>query len=139
MQLVNDYDTSDCILFQQAFNNKPVTACYPVQDWQIFSSFLIFCYYFNRLKGHEISYKIWETRKKFHILHLAPCAITKRFILKKYIQGSWVTSITIVWQYSNVLTLFQCFLSEERFHHFFIHLCFMLPSNFIVLGVKSLK
>ena len=103
---------------------------------KICSSFLIFCYYFNRLKAHEISYKIWETRKIFTILHLAPCTTTKRFILKKYIQDSWFTSIIIVWQYYNLLVLFQWFLNDERFHHF-IHLCFMLPSNFIALGVKS--
>ena len=44
-----------------------------MQYWQIFSSFLIFCYYFTRLKAREISCKIWETRKIFLILHSAPC------------------------------------------------------------------
>ena len=43
-----------------------------VQYWQIFSSFLIFCCYFTRLKVREISCKIWETRKIFPILPSAP-------------------------------------------------------------------
>ena len=40
--------------------------------WQIFSSFLIFCCCFTRLKAREISCKIWKTRKIFPILHSAP-------------------------------------------------------------------
>ena len=54
-------------------NDKVVIARCLVQYWQIFSSFLIFCYYFTRLKAREISYNIWETQKRFPILHSAPC------------------------------------------------------------------
>ena len=43
-----------------------------MQYFQIFSSFLIFCCYFTRLKAREISFKIWETREIFPILHSAP-------------------------------------------------------------------
>ena len=60
-------------LFRPAFNDKVVIARCPVQYWQIFSSFLIFCCYFTLLKAREISCKIWETRRIFPILHSAPC------------------------------------------------------------------
>ena len=43
-----------------------------MQYWQIFFSFLLVCYYFTRLKAPKINCKIWETRKIFPILHLAP-------------------------------------------------------------------
>ena len=59
-------------LFRPAFNDKVVIARCPVQYWQIFSSFLIFCCYFTRLKAREISCKKWETRKIFPTLHSAP-------------------------------------------------------------------
>ena len=51
-----------------------------MQYWQIFSSFLIFCCYFTRLKAGEISCKIWETRKIFPILHSA--AYNNNYILR---------------------------------------------------------
>ena len=51
------------IWFQQAFNDKVVIARCLVQYWQIFSWFLIFCYYFTRLRAREISRKIWEIQK----------------------------------------------------------------------------
>ena len=57
---------------QQAFNNKVVIARYLVQYWQLFSWFLMFCYYFSRLNAREISRKILETRNIFAILHSAP-------------------------------------------------------------------
>ena len=44
-----------------------------VQYRQIFSSFLISCFYFIRLKARVISCKIRETRKIFPILYLATC------------------------------------------------------------------
>ena len=67
------WDNSWYILFRQAFNDKVVITRCLVQYLQIFSSFLIFCCYFTRLKAREISCKIWETRKIFPILHSAPC------------------------------------------------------------------
>ena len=68
-------NNSHYIWFQQAFNDKVVIAHCLMQYWQIFSSFLIFCYYFTHLKALEISCKIWEARKIFLILRLAvtPC------------------------------------------------------------------
>ena len=51
-------DSSCYIPFQRAFNDKVVIARSLVQYWQIFSSFLIFCYYFTRLKAREISCKM---------------------------------------------------------------------------------
>ena len=44
-----------------------------MQYWQIFYSFLIFCYYFTCLKAPDLSFKIWETCKTFVILDMAPC------------------------------------------------------------------
>ena len=49
-------------------SDKLVIALWPRTIWQIFSSFLIFCFYFTRLKAREISWKIRETRKIFTIL-----------------------------------------------------------------------
>ena len=46
------------LVLDQALKDKVVIARCLVQYWQIFSSFLIFCYYFTRLKAREISYKI---------------------------------------------------------------------------------
>ena len=66
-------DNSCYIWFQQAFNGKVVIARYLMQYLQIFSSFLLFCYYFTRLKAPEISCKIWETRKIFSVSNSAPC------------------------------------------------------------------
>ena len=66
LQLVSKYNIwfdFNNIWFQQVFNDKVVTARCLVQYWQIFLSFLIFCYYFTRLKA----------RKIFPILHSAPC------------------------------------------------------------------
>ena len=40
-------------------------------------------------------------------------------------------------QYYNGLVLLQKFLSEEHFHLFLVILRLVLPSNFIVSGVKS--
>ena len=51
--------------FNKHFNNKVVAAHCFVQYWQIFSSFLIFCYYFTHLKAHEISSKYDKLRKYF--------------------------------------------------------------------------
>ena len=59
--------------FQHAFNNKTVIARCLVQYRQIFSSFLIFCFYFTCQKAREKSCKTWETWKIFPILHSAPC------------------------------------------------------------------
>ena len=76
MQVVSKYNIwfdFNNIWFQQVFNDKVVIARCLVQYWLIFSEFLIFCYYFTRLKAREISCKIWETRKIFPILHSAPC------------------------------------------------------------------
>ena len=64
------------ILFKQAFNDKVVITRCLVQYWQIFSSFLIFWCYFK-------SYKIWETRKIFPIMHSAPCD-------NNYVQTMWL-------------------------------------------------
>ena len=59
--------------FQQAFNNKIIIARCLVQYRQIFSSFLIFCFYFTCRKAREKSCKTWEAWKIFPILHSAPC------------------------------------------------------------------
>ena len=56
-----------------------------MQYWQIFSSFLIFCCYFTRLKAREISCKMGETRKIFPILHSAPCDNNYLIILKCHV------------------------------------------------------
>ena len=70
---ISKQDISWFVWFQQAFNDKVVIARCIVRYWQIFSSFLIFCYYFTRLKAREVSCKIWETRKIFPMLQSAPC------------------------------------------------------------------
>ena len=66
MQLAGTKYNSCYIWFQQEFNYKVFIARCLVQYWELFSSFLIFCWYFTRLKeNREISFKIWETRKIF--------------------------------------------------------------------------
>ena len=58
---------------KKVFNTNVIIGRCFVQYWQILSSFLIFCFYFTRIKACETSCKIWKTRKIFPILHLALC------------------------------------------------------------------
>ena len=79
-------------------NDKVVIARLIVQYWLIFSSFLIFFYYFTCLKAREISCKIWETRKILAILHSAPC--DNSFIslnITKCCQTSFNSNIRFFW------------------------------------------
>ena len=61
---VSNKENSCYIWFQQAFNDKVVIACYLGQYWQIFSSFLIFCYIF-------FYHKLQNMRTSENISHIA--------------------------------------------------------------------
>ena len=80
--------------FQQAFNNKVAVARCLEQYWQIFSLFLIICYYFDRLKAREVSWKILESREVYPILHSAPCS-NKYIYIQYYIYNNTIVTPTV--------------------------------------------
>ena len=67
MQLISKYDNSWFIWFKEAFNDEVVIARCLVQEWQTLSSFLIFCYYFSRLKACETSQNMRNSENISHI------------------------------------------------------------------------
>ena len=91
------------MLLKQAFNDKVVIAHCLVQYWQIFSSFLIFCCYFTRLKAREISYKIWETRKIFPILHSSPH--DNNYIFSSFLIFSKFLIFCKIWKTRKILAI----------------------------------
>ena len=78
---------------------------FPLLYWQIFSWFLIFCYYFTRLQAREIGCKIWKTQKTFPMLPFALCDNNYIFI-KHPAFLFWEKDCWFKWYYIKSLTDF---------------------------------
>ena len=110
-----------------------------MQHWQIFSLFLIFCYYFKI--SCKTSCKIWETWKIFPILHSAPSdnnyapsdnnylcytikkyraencdlfQVNKNYLLEKMDQKIVINSLILEWKLPLILRPFIMGHSREK-------------------------